>query len=270
MRPNSVKWFEILAWTACGAAIIYLLHALIVFSSYGVNLRGSALTGLIVITVLTIAAGLTSFMATRKRSGAARWIFVAVAVIFALLQGYALIRAGGLIQAIQLILLLVQVGALIGAIVFAAMPTTSAWFRGQHAGAYPPYPGHQGGFPPHGGYPPQPHLPGGYPQQPHQPGAYPFQQHPGGYPPQGGHPAQSHQQSGYPPQHQAGGYPPQQGGYPSQQPGFAPHAHPQGQPHPQGYPPQQQHGHPPPQGEQPSEHPSPNGYPPAPGGYPPR
>lgn len=235
MRPQSVKLFEISAWTAVGAAIVYCLTAIIQANSYRVPIRGDFLNGLIIIGVLAVAAGLFAFLTARKRWRPGRWIYLVVALIFGALELFALISVGRAADPLQLILLVAQVGGLAASLVFLFMPGTGAWLSGR-APAYPGY----GGYPPaQGGYPPHPQQGGGYPPQPGQ-----------GYPPQGGYPPPQH--GGYPPQQQ-GGYPPQgqpqQGGYPPQQ----------------GDNPQQQQGYPPQQGQ-----PNPGDWPPPPGGYPPR
>jgi len=250
MQPKSIKMFQILAWISIGLTAFFTLILGVAggIAAGALGFGGQFFLVMLFPLALIVAMAVLVHMAAKKRSGVARWLYVALAAILVLLSLGGL-AAGRDSNAFGIIIVLLQCGLLVGSIVFLLMPDSAAYFSGQqgaYGGGYPPqhggYPpaqqgnwgGSQGGYPPQqgGGYPPQQ---GGYPpqvgtqhgqgggfgqQQPSQGGGYPPQQ--GNYPPQ---------QGGYPPQH--GGYPPQQGGgYPPQQGG--------------GYPPQQGGGYPPP------------------------
>ena len=219
MRPKSINMFQIFSWISIGLSILGLLIVAViggmVFGTLGGRGSGGVFAVVMLIPFAIVAMlGLLTYLVAQKRSGVARWFYVALAGLMTLFNLFSLVGSGNL--AGKLVVLLMT-GLLIASIVFLLMPDSNAWLSGaSHYGQGGGYPPQHGGYPPHqqgAGYPPQyGQGGGGYPPQQ---GGYPPQQ--GGYPPQQGAGYPPAQGGGYSPQ-QGGGYPPQQGGggYPPQ------------------------------------------------------
>lgn len=183
MRPKSIRIFEILAWIAVGLSTIGVLIILAFVGGLASGYMGSVLLILLIPMILIAGLGVTTFLAARKRSNAARFVFVGLAAVYVLLAVLGTVQgrgAGGIANLLNLL----QIGLLIGAIVCLFQAGSTAWFaqgRGhpfhQGAAGYPnaghhAHQGEPGGYPPppyggHSGYPGT----GGQAGYPHAPSA---------------------------------------------------------------------------------------------------